>query len=160
MKSIIVCTILFVAAVTAQPISEPEHSEGFEPGQLEGSPRHKRFILFKILPIFVQSPPPEPVVRVAAQPVTPIVTRIVKPAPVTVTKVVSRPAVTYQYTPVTYTYRAVVPQVSIVKQATVVSEANVVEETNGDDESFVVEKTKSKTRFTSTSDDDDNNNNN
>lgn len=150
MKVIIVCAILFVATTLAHPITEPRSS------QLEGSTRNKRFIFFKILPIFVQSPPaPAPVVRVAAQPVTPIVTKIVKPvtvtkvvqpAPITITKVVRPAPITYQYTPVTYTYRAVVPQVSIVKQATVVSENNVVEETNGvqtDDESDVIEKTES-----------------
>lgn len=167
MKAIIVCAILFVGVASAQPISEPEYSERLN-SQLEGSPRNKRFI-FKIFPIFVQ-PQPAPVVRVAAQPVTPIVTKVVKPvvvtkvvqpAPVAVTKVVSAPAVTYQYTPVTYTYRAVVPQFSIVKQAAVVSETSVVEETNevaAGDESVVFEKTESKSTSSSSnsSSDDDN----
>lgn len=165
MKVIIICAVLFVVAASAQPISQSEQQSERTNRQLEGSHRNKRFIFFKILPIFVQSQP-APVVRVAAQPVTPIVTRVVRPVtvtkvvappPVTVTKVVSAPAVTYQYTPVTYTYRAVVPQVSIVKQAAVVSETQVVEETNGvaaDDESVVVEKTESKS--SSSSDDEDN----
>lgn len=164
MKVIVVCALFFVVAASAQPISEPEHSEKFN-SQLEGGARNKRFIFFKVLPIFVQSQP-APVVRVAAQPVTPIVTKVVKPvavtkvvapAPVTVTKVVSAPAVTYQYTPVTYTYRAVVPQISIVKQAAVVSETSVVEETNevaADDETVV--DAKSTSSSSSSSDDDDN----
>lgn len=166
MKVIIACAILFVIAASAQRITEPEHSERFN-SQLEGSARNKRFIFFKFFPIFVQSQP-APVVRVAAQPVTPIVTKVVKPVTITkvvapapvVTKVVSAPAVTYQYTPVTYTYRAVVPQISIVKQASVVSET-VVEETNevsADDENVIVEKTdsKSSSSSSSSSDDDDN----
>lgn len=170
MKLIIVCAVLFVAAASAQPILSREPSERLN-SQTEQSPRNKRFIFFKFFPIFVQ-PQPAPVVRVAAQPVTPIVTKVVRPvavtkvvapAPVTVTKVVSAPAVSYQYTPVTYTYRAVVPQVSIVKQAAVVSETNVIEETNevaADDESVVVEKTESNSSSSksssSSSNDDDN----
>lgn len=148
MKVIIVCAILFGATTLAYPITDPRRS------QPEGSTRNKRFIFFKILPIFVQSQP-EPVVRVAAQPVTPIVTKVIRPvtvtkvvqpAPITITKVVQPPPITYQYIPRTYTYRAVVPQISIVKQATVVSENNVIEQTNGvpaDNENDVVEKTES-----------------